>query len=103
MLKKLANLVSIVLILASPAYAAEGIYNYRGHMMGSWGMGWMMIVFWGLILIGMVLMIRWILIISKDNKKREKNYLDILKERFASGEIDLNEYEEKKRILRGNL
>ena len=100
MLKRIiANIVCMILLSVAPVYSAGGMYGYNGHMMDSWGMGWMMIVFWGLVLIGMILVIKWILLLSKDNKKSEKSYIDILKERFASGEIDLREFEEKKKIL----
>ena len=100
MLKRIiANIVCMILLSVAPVYSAGGMYGYNDHMMGSWGMGWMMIVFWGLVLIGMILVIKWILLLSKDNKKSEKSYIDILKERFASGEIDLREFEEKKKIL----
>ena len=102
MIKRLVFLSCMFLISVSPAYASEGFYSYRGHMMGSWGMGWMMIGFWALLLIGMILIIRWLLVMTREKSKEEKSYLDILKERFASGEIDIHEFEEKKKILIGN-
>ncbi len=99
MIKRLAYIVCLFLISVSPVYATGGMYGYQGHMMGSWGMGWMMIVFWALLLIGLILIIRWLIVQTKGKSKEEKSYLDILKERFASGEIDIQEFEEKKKIL----
>lgn len=46
--------------------------------------------------------ILWILastIRSSSNKKKEETPLDILKKRFANGEISKEEFEEKKKIL----
>jgi len=67
-------------------------------MMGGWGMGWMMLAFWILVLIGLFLLIRWLLQITG----REKNgvsALEILKQRYARGEIDKTEFERIKRDL----
>ena len=61
-----------------------------------------MMMFFGLILIvGIVLLVRWML--QQGNIKGislgNKSALDILKERYAKGEIDKGEFEEKKRDL----
>ena len=74
-------------------------------MMGywSWGMGfgWLfMLLFWGLVLVGVFALIRWT---SEQplggNAARTKSALDILQERYARGEIQKEEYQEKKREL----
>jgi putative membrane protein len=75
-------------------------------MMQGWGMGWFggifMIVFWILILVGLVLVIKW-LIQTTSRGKVEGNTgsraMEILKERYARGEIDKAEFEEKKKYL----
>ncbi|NIS60224.1 MAG: SHOCT domain-containing protein [Proteobacteria bacterium] len=76
-------------------------------MMGwGYGMGWLwhiiMIAFWIAVIVGIVFLIRW-LVISPGTGGRaarsEDSALEILKRRYARGEIDKQEYEEKKKDL----
>jgi putative membrane protein len=77
-------------------------------MMGGWGSGWFgmifSFVFWVLILIGLVLLIKWLL--QTTGKRTEETMygrsgaIDILKERYANGEIDKQEFVEKMKDLR---
>ena len=76
-------------------------------MMGGWGMGWFgmifMIIFWGLIIAGLVLLIRW-LIQNTSGKgqtgvRTGSNAMDILKERYARGEITRDEFESMKKDI----
>ncbi len=66
-----------------------------------WGIGMMlmMLVFWGLVIVALVLGIRWL--ITQGREPRADSPLDILKGRYARGEIDKEEYEAKKRDLLG--
>lgn len=57
-----------------------------------------MIVFWGLIVLGLIFLIRWLIGVTKAIK-REESALDILKKRYARGEIDKEEFEQKKKDL----
>lgn len=64
----------------------------------SFGMGLMWFVFLGLIVAGIVLVIRG----SSEGEGRragQRSGLDVLDERFVLGEIDRDEYEERKRVL----
>lgn len=83
---------------------AEG----KGGMMGSGmmigKMGFLMLLnllFWVLIIIGIILVITWAVSKSKGarGKPQEESVLDILKKRYARGEISREEFEEKKREL----
>lgn len=69
-----------------------------------WGMGFGMIsvvLFWVLVILGIVILVKWIAggSSSASPPPPAKTALDILKERYARGEIDKQEFEEKKRDL----
>jgi putative membrane protein len=68
------------------------------HNYGSWG-GIMMLVFWVAAIVGIVFLVRWIVNQSRTNQRRDETPLDILKRRYAEGEITKEEFEEKKRDL----
>jgi putative membrane protein len=63
-----------------------------------WGMGFggmFMILFWAVIIVGAAVFFRWIV----DQSKGGKTPLQILQERYARGEIDKAEFDERKRNL----
>ncbi len=97
--------VFIFLALAEACFAqwGEAVAFYpSGHMMGTGYMGWMMIFFWGILLVILVLVIRWIAQLPGSSAREDrigKTPLDILKERLAKGEIDIDEFQEKKNFL----
>ena len=73
-----------------------------GNMMGGWGgfgiLGWLsMLIFWVLLILGVVALIRYLA--RSGQSSEDKTPLDILKERYAKGDIDKKEFEEKKKDL----
>jgi putative membrane protein len=75
-------------------------------MMGNWGMGWFgmifMIAFWVLIIVGLVFLIKWLIQTTSSGKTSGRvgsGAIEILKERYARGEIDQAEFEAKKKDL----
>ncbi|MCR4328264.1 MAG: SHOCT domain-containing protein [Patescibacteria group bacterium] len=80
-----------------PVYNMMG-YGYGfGHMGTS---GWIvMFLFWALIIAGIVMIVRWATSVSGSNVHRKGLALEIVKERYAKGEIDRKEFEEKKKDL----
>lgn len=75
------------------------------YMWGAWGIGMMlfMLIFWGLIIAGAVALIRWLWggsggSVSASNSRSTAE--DILKNRYAKGEIDKQEFESKLQDIR---
>ncbi|OGT14533.1 MAG: electron transporter RnfE [Gallionellales bacterium RIFCSPLOWO2_12_FULL_59_22] len=68
---------------------------------GGMGLGFLfMLLFWGLVIVGIVALFRWPMVHkSPKGKPHGKSPLEILQERYARGEIEQDEYEQKKRDL----
>lgn len=73
-------------------------YYGFGHY-SFWNGGISMILFWILIILGIVFLLKFFAKDNQGNKTSDKKAIEILKERYARGEIDKKEYEEKKRDL----
>ena len=78
--------------------STNNMMNFGFGALGGFGFIFM-ILWWVLIIAGIVALIRWLTSQYQSTHDREKSALDVLKERYAKGEIDKKEFEEKKRDL----
>lgn len=99
--------VIIALIIVLP-WALGLIWGGQGYgygMMGGFGWMWLMPIFWivflGLIIWGVVALARGVSQpgSSDSASSRPDSALEVLKKRYARGEINKEEYEEKKKDL----
>ncbi len=78
------------------------MWGFDGFGFGGGGMGIGMLVFWALIVGAVVVLVRTFSGGSSSRSEaspRGRTALDILGERYARGEIDKNEFEQKRRDL----
>jgi putative membrane protein len=76
--------------------------GWGGHGYGMGTFGWLfMLVFWGLIIVGLVLLVRWLWDQGSSARSRGSGDgpLDILKRRYARGEITKEEFDRIKQDL----
>lgn len=67
---------------------------------GMSGGGLFMVLWWVLVAVGIVVLIKWLVQSSGSKTVREENQaLNLLKERYARGEIDDEEFQARKRKL----
>lgn len=59
--------------------------------------GIFMVLFWVLVIIGIIYLVKYLS--QNQNKKQDKTPQDILKERYAKGEIDKEEFDKRKKDL----
>lgn len=99
-----------IVMLPAEALAQERSYEWgwgrgmhpMGWMWGAWGISMMlgMLLFWGLVIAGIVLMVRWLVRQGGDGGERGRDRaLEILRERYARGEINKEEFESRRRDL----
>jgi putative membrane protein len=80
----------------------EMMWGYDGIGFGGGAMGIGMLLFWALIIAVVVLLVRGFgggRSVGTEFTLRERSPLDILGERYARGEIDENEFEQKRHDL----
>ena len=98
-----------VLTAVATSAGAQTVGRYGDPMMGAahhdyWGMGWMTLLLWALIVIGLVVLIRWVRQMTAEKKSSApsgQRALEILKERYAKGEIDKAQFDSIKKDLEG--
>ena len=78
-------------------------------MWGDYGMSWSwglfgaihMVLWWALLILGIVVLVKWLMSgPSRGERASESRALEVLKERYARGEIGKEEFEQKKRDLK---
>lgn len=94
---------SLPMVLPLATWAQERPWDWGSHpmwgMMGVWGAGMMlvMLAFWVLVIVALVAAIRWL--VGPGREPRRDQALEILRERYAKGEIGKEEFDAKKRDL----
>lgn len=109
MIKKIYDAIKIRL-------QAAAVFS-SGGMMGDWdwndmtGTGWwggglflvmggiMMILFWAVIILAAIALLRWLTDYLKSGTGTSNKAMEILKEKYAKGEIAKEEFETKKKDL----
>ena len=88
-----------------PLLAQERFYEWHWEMHPMWWWGWglgmmaMMFLFWVLVIVGLIVGIRWLF--GKRRSEKPDSALEILRQRYARGEINREEFEVKRKDLEG--
>jgi len=102
---KWSKLFAIMMSWFAPisAFAQERSYEWgwgmHPMMWGAWGIGmmFMMLLFWVLVIVGIIVGIRWLL--GQRREPQADSALEILRQRYARGEINKEEFEARRRDL----
>ena len=105
----IGGIIVTVLIVLPLVFGLISGWQYGGWgmmgpgMMGGFGWMWFMpiffILFWGLVIWGIVALVRGLSGSRSSDSSRADSALEVLKKRYARGEINKEEYEEKKKDL----
>ena len=96
-------LAAWLVLVPGTALAQERVYEWGWgvHPMwwGAWGFAMMLmtLLFWILVIVGLIVGIRWLL--GRGREARSDSAIEILRQRYARGEINKEEFEAKKRNL----
>jgi putative membrane protein len=82
---------------------------WRDYWMRPWMMNWgfgmwwfmpfIMIAFWIVVIVGMISLIRWLARSDRGGEIKSETALDILKKRYAKGEISKEDFERMKKDI----
>jgi putative membrane protein len=103
--KKAIFILACIFMLAENGLAQPWGYWGPGMMGWGYGGGWIwsiiMLVFWVAVIVGIFFLIRWLVTSTGvgGQARPEESAVEILKRRYAKGEINKQEYEEKKKDL----
>lgn len=97
----IASIPFTLLSATKPAMAQMGPMHDWG-----WGWGWpwggvLGLLFFGLMVVGLVTVVRWLFSGARSGQQSTSKALTILEERYARGEINRDEYEQRRRDLSG--
>lgn len=103
-MRRVGTSVAMAAFSLAPATAMAQERGYEWHwgmhpMWGVWGLGMMvmMVAFWVLLIIGIILGIRWL--VAQGRAPGRDTALEVLRERYARGEINRDEFEARRRDL----
>ncbi len=94
-----AILIVVPLVFGAVSGWQDGGWGMMGGFSWWWFMPIFMILFWGLVIWGVAALVRSLSGSSGSDSSRADSALEVLKKRYARGEIDKKEYEEKKKDL----
>lgn len=86
-------------VLSAPAWSQPYGPGMMGWDGGGWGFGLMHVLWWVFLVVGVVALVRWTGP-RHYHHGGEDRALAILRERYARGEIDKAEFEDRKRDLK---
>ncbi len=72
--------------------------HWGPDMMG-WGGGFFMIIVWVAIIVGIALLVKWLMAFSGKGSIAKESPMEILRRRYAAGEIGKEDFEEKRKDL----
>jgi putative membrane protein len=105
------GVLALIVLLASLLGGGMMGWGTMGPgMMGNWGVGqqplWLMVLgwlsmlaFWGALIAGIVLLVRWLSGTGNAGSPPEDESLAILRRRFAAGEITREQFDEMRQVL----
>lgn len=84
---------------AQPPYGRDWGTHPMWWMWGAWGIGMMliMLLFWGAVIVGIVLAIRWLL--RQGREPRSDSALEILRQRYARGDLTKDDFDRMKKEI----